>query len=116
MALKVGDIQLSKQHPSVRILIITKLLPAVASKQSWNCIEMLSMEEKKAFVYSSPKRRCCFISSIILIFLVLFGIGILAGYFIGCNPPKGLTQEHLEEFHKRAVDMISTEELKNNLK
>ena len=92
---------------------------------------MLSMEEKKAFVYSSPKRRCCFISSIILIFLVLFGIGILAGYFIGrggakscddggkndgCNPPKGLTQEQLEEFHKRAVDMISTEELKNNLK
>ncbi|RMX58606.1 hypothetical protein pdam_00006431 [Pocillopora damicornis] len=74
MALKVGDIQLSKQHPSVRILIITKLLPAVASKQSCNCIEMLSMEEKKAFVYSSPKRRCCFISSIILIFLVLFGI------------------------------------------
>ena len=131
MALKVGDIQLSKQHPSVRILIITKLLPAVASKQSWNCIEMLSMEEKKAFVYSSSKRRCCFISSIILIFLVLFGIGILAGYFIGrggakswddggkndgCNPPKGLTQEQQEEFHKRAVDMISTEELKNNLK
>ena len=131
MALKVGDIQLSKQHPSVRILIITKLLPAVASKQSCNCIEMLSMEEKKAFVYSSPKRRCCFKSSIILIFLVLFGIGILAGYFIGrggakscddggkndgCNPPKGLTQEQLEEFHKRAVDMISTEELKNNLK
>ena len=131
MALKVGDIQLSKQHPSVRILIITKLLPAVASKQSWNCIEMLSMEEKKAFVYSSPKRRCCFISSSILIFLVLFGIGILAGYFIGrggakswedggkndgCNPPKGLTQEQQEEFHKRAVDMISTEELKNNLK
>ena len=131
MALKVGDIQLSKQHPSVRILIITKLLPAVASKQSCNCIEMLSMEEKKAFVYSSPKRRCCFISSSILIFLVLFGIGILAGYFIGrggakswedggkndgCNPPKGLTQEQQEEFHKRAVDMISTEELKNNLK
>ena len=131
MALKIGDIQLSKQHPSVRILITTKLLLAVASKQSWNCIEMLSMEEKKAFVYSSPKRRCYFISSIVLIFLVLFGICILAGYFIGrgtakscddgdkndgCNPPKGHTQEQLEEFHKRAVDTISTEELKNNLK
>ena len=130
MALKVGDIQLSKQHPSVRILIITKLLPAVASKQSCNCIEMLSMEEKKAFVYSSPKRRCCFISSIILIFLVLFGIGILAGYFIGrgaakgCDDgdkndrskPKGDTQEQLEVFHKRAVDMISTVELRKNLK
>lgn len=48
MALKIGDIQLSKQHPSVRILITTKLLLAVASKQSWNCIEMLSMEEKKS--------------------------------------------------------------------
>ena len=62
---------------------------------------------------------------------MLFGICILAGYFIGrgaakncddgdkndgCNPPKGHIQEQLEEFHKRAVDMISTEELKNNLK
>ena len=90
------------------------------------------MEGKGSYslLYNSPKRRKCAIALIVLSLLVFFGIGILAGYFIGrgaakgCDDgvkndrskPKGDTQEQLEVFHKRAVDMISTVELRKNLK
>ena len=116
----------SKPQLLLFMLIITKVKVTVSAR-----IE-ISMEEKGSYslLYNSPKRRKCSIALIVLSLLVFFGIGILAGYFIGrgaakgCDDgdkndrskPKGDTQEQLEVFHKRAVDMISTVELRKNLK
>lgn len=86
------------------------------------------MEEKGPLVYNSPKRRCCIIVLIVLGLLVFAAIGIVAGYFIGRNAAKSCddgdsktpsgkqSQKQLEEFRRNAVKMISTEELRNNLK
>ena len=86
---------------------------------------MLTVEEKGAVGYTSPKRRCCIIVLIVLSLLAFAGIGIVAGYFIGRNsakscedngktPPK--TPQQLDQIYKEAVQMVSTKELKDNLK
>ena len=82
---------------------------------------MLTVEEKGPG-YTSPRRRCCIIVLIVLSLLVFVGIGIVAGYFIGRNsaksceekPPK--SQKQLDQVYKDAVEMVSTEELRENLK
>ena len=86
---------------------------------------MLTAEEKGAG-YTSPRRRCCIIVLIVLSLLVFVGIGIVAGYFIGRNsaksceekPPKGQKQldPQLDQVYKDAVEIVSTEELRENLK
>jgi len=87
------------------------------------------VEEKGAGGYTSPKRRCCIIVLIVLSFLAFVGIGIVAGYFIGRNSAKSCegngetktpngkqTQKQLDQIYKDAVEMVSTEELRENLK
>lgn len=90
---------------------------------------MLMVEEKGVGGYTSPKRRCCIIVLIVLSFLAFVGIGIVAGYFIGRNSAKSCegngetktpngkqTQKQLDQIYKDAVGMVSTEELRENLK
>ena len=94
---------------------------------------MLMVEEKGTGGYTSPKRRCCIIVLIVLSLLAFAGIGIVAGYFIGrdsaksCEdngdtktpgktPNRKQTQEQLDQIYKDAVEMVSTKELKENLK
>ena len=85
---------------------------------------MLTVEEKGS-AYTSPRRRCLIVGLIVLGFLV---IGIVAGYFIGRNSVKSCkddeptsgagkqSQKELDEVYKNAVEMVSTNELRNNLK
>lgn len=87
---------------------------------------MLMVEEKGAGGYTSPKRRCCIIVLIVLSLLAFAGIGIVAGYFIGRNSAKSCedngdtktpkTPKQLDQIYKDAVEMVSTEELRDNLK
>lgn len=92
---------------------------------------MLTIEEKGSIVYTgSPKRRCFIIFLIVLGLLAFAAIGIVAGYFIGRNSAAKnceddsdtktqngkFTQKQREEINKNAVEMVSTEELRNNLK
>lgn len=87
---------------------------------------MLTVEEKGSGGYTSPKRRCCIIVLIVLGLLAIAGIGIVAGYFIGRNSAKGCedngdskgkqSQKQLDQIYKNAVEMVSTDKLKENLK
>lgn len=85
------------------------------------------VEEKGVKGNTSSKRRCCIIVLIVLIILAFAGIGIVAGYFIGRNSAKSCednnktpngkqTQKQLDQIYKDAVEMVSTEELRENLK
>lgn len=90
---------------------------------------MLTVEEKGSGGYTSPKRRCCIIVLIVLGLLAFAGIGIVAGYFIGRNSTKSCedngdtktpngkqSQKQLDQIYKNAVEMVSTKELRENLK
>ena len=85
------------------------------------------VEEKGVKSYNSPKRRCCIIVLIALGILAFAGIGIVGGYFIGRNSAKSCeddgktpngkqTQKQLDQIYKDAVEMVSTDELRENLK
>ena len=61
---------------------------------------------------------------VVLGFLVIAAVGIVAGYFIGRNSVKACstdrnitnkTEKGPDEFHKNAVEMVSTKELRSNL-
>lgn len=85
------------------------------------------VEEKGVKGYTSPNRRCCIIVLIVLGILAFAGIGIVAGYFIGRNSAKSCednnkttngkqTLKQLDQIYKDAVEMVSTKELRENLK
>ena len=95
--------------------------------------KMLTLEEKGSSYTSitSPRRRYLIIA-LVVGFLVITAIGIVAGYFIGRSSVKSCkegdrepdddkngdgksNQQQLDEFHKNAVEMVSTRELRDNL-
>lgn len=95
--------------------------------------KMLTLEEKGSSYTSitSPRRRYLIIV-LVVGFLVITAIGIVAGYFIGRSSVKSCkegdrkrdddkngdgksNQQQLDEFHKNAVEMVSTRELRDNL-
>ena len=83
--------------------------------------KMLTVEEKGPSHTSitSPRRRYLIIA-LVAGFLVITTIGIVAGYFIGRSSVKSCKereskQQQLDEFHKNAVEMVSTRELRDNL-
>ncbi|XP_068744539.1 glutamate carboxypeptidase 2-like [Montipora capricornis] len=78
---------------------------------------MLTVEEKGS-THTSPKRRVLIIVGVVLAFLVVAAIGVVVGYFIGRSDggKKSQTPMNLENIHKEAVEMVSTDELRSNLK
>lgn len=92
--------------------------------------KMLTVEEKGSSYTSirSPRRRYLIIA-LVVGFLVITAIGIVAGYFIGRSSVKSCkeerdddkngdgksNQQQLDEFHKNAIEMVSTKELRDNL-
>lgn len=78
---------------------------------------MLTVEEKGS-THTSPKRRVLIIVGVVLAFLVVAAIGVVVGYFIGRSDEgkKSQTPMNLENIHKEAVEMVSTDELRSNLK
>ena len=91
--------------------------------------KMLTLEEKGSSYTSitSPRRRYLIIA-LVVAFLVITAIGIVAGYFIGRSSVKSCkerdggkngdgksNQQQLDEFHKNAVEMVCTRELRGNL-
>ena len=78
---------------------------------------MLTVEEKGS-THTSPKRRVLIIVGVVLAFLVVAAIGVVVGYFIGRSDggKKSQTPVNLENIHKEAVEMVSTDELRSNLK
>ena len=95
--------------------------------------KMLTLEEKGSSYTSvtSPRRRYLIIA-LVVGFLVITAIGIVAGYFIGRGSVKSCKEGHrerdddkngggksnqqqLDEFHKNAVEMVSTRQLRDNL-
>lgn len=91
---------------------------------------MLTVDEKESS-YTSPRRRYRIIGLIVLGLLVFAAIGIVVGYFIGrhsvkssedgsSKTPNGETleerQKRLDKIYENAVEMVSTDELRSNLK
>ena len=89
--------------------------------------EMLTVEEKgPSYTSITSRRRRYLIIALVVGFLVITTIGIVAGYFIGRSSVKSCKErndgkngkgnwQQQDEFHKNAVEMVSTRELRDNL-
>ena len=91
--------------------------------------KMLTVEEKgSSYTSITSSRRRYLIIALVVGFLVITTIGIVAGYFIGRSSVKSCkeryggkkghgksNQQQRDEFHKNAVEMVSTRELRDNL-
>ena len=91
---------------------------------------MMGPEEEQVSMLKgrfSPKHRQgrrLLLLAMVVFFVVLFVIGIVIGYFVGKNAskcednqnPKPTSRLDLERIHQDAVELVSTEHLKDFLK